>query len=179
MSEIASNLDVTWSSAPELSGESGGQLIGTYAEVGAGSSVMVLSSPASDAPGGPGKRYRLAYANTTAADGDPFASPFVFLVRVYPADPAGETEIRDWLHGEHFDRQPSTPGVAWGLGYEAVDGSPHFYNLWGIDNPEVPASEQYLTIRDTEWFRRITPAFGAARTERAVYRRVGRGEIGS
>lgn len=175
MSEIASTLDVTWSSAPDVHEPSEGRLLGAYAEVGDGTDVMVLTAPEADAPGGPGVRYRLAYANTIAADGDPFATPFVFLVRVYPADRAGADEIRDWLHGEHFDRQPSTPGLVWGLGYEAVDGPPHFYNLWGIDDPDVPASEQYLSIRDTEWFRRIGPAFGAAQTERAVYRRVDQG----
>lgn len=101
-------------------------------------------------------------------------TPYLFVVRVFPPREWVEP-LRAWLHGEHFERQVCTPGLIWARGYEAVGEPFHFLNIWGIEDPAVPASQEYFEIRATPWFDEVQPAFAASEVRRNIYERVAEG----
>lgn len=94
----------------------------------------------------------------------------LFAVRLEPSADWLEP-FTEWLHTEHFARQTEMPGVEWGLGYERVIGEPAVLNLWAVGAADVVDSPQWLEMRNTEWWDRVSGAFGSGPLVRGVYRR--------
>jgi hypothetical protein len=102
----------------------------------------------------------------------PLASAGVlFAMHLQPATQWYQA-LTEWLHGEHFARQSAMPGVAWGLGYESVAAPTAVFNLWSVAREDVVDSPEWLAVRNTEWWDRISGAFASGPLRRAIYRRV-------
>jgi hypothetical protein len=80
--------------------------------------------------------------------------------------------LAEWLHGEHFARQTAMPGVAWGCGYESVDGPATLFNLWSVATAEIIDSPEWLSVRNTPWWDQVSTAFSSGPLRRATYHRV-------
>lgn len=112
--------------------------------------------------------YRVGHASTSPDVERSIDAPYLLAVQVTP--PAEMVApFRQWLHEEHLDRQVSTQGLRWGTGLEPVEGRTHFLNLWGIDDPSVPGSEEYIAVRATPWYERVAPIFAASEMDREIY----------
>ena len=166
--------------------EFGAPRVHRYADV-AGSGAMLLAEfndrPSADGAGSPelltdsdGLVRSFVHGKSNIPEGAAGLeeTSYLFVVRVFPP-PEWIEPLRDWLHGEHFERQVRTPGLIWARGYEAVGEPFHFLNIWGIEHPDVPASDVYFEIRATPWFAEVEPAFAASETRRNIYQRTPEG----
>lgn len=95
-------------------------------------------------------------------------APFLFSVRVF-APPEWQQPIREWLDGEHFERQVSMEGVLWSDGYEPTEGAFHYLNLWAIEDPALIDSPEWVKVRDTPWYESVRPGFQASPLLREIY----------
>jgi hypothetical protein len=96
-------------------------------------------------------------------------APYLFSVRVY-APPQWQQPIREWLDQEHYERQTAMDGVFYSEGYEPLDGSFHFFNLWAIAHPDLIDSPEWTRVRDSAWYEDVRPGFQASVVHREIYR---------
>lgn len=95
--------------------------------------------------------------------------PFLWIIQL-SAPPPNAARIRDWFHGEHFDRQVKTPGILGCRAYETVEDPHNFLNIWSIADPEIPTSREFAEIRATPWAERVEDDFAASTAIRAIFR---------
>jgi hypothetical protein len=92
-----------------------------------------------------------------------------------------EAAFHGWHVREHLPERLAVPGFLRARRYEAIEGTPRFYNDYLTVTPEVLASPPYLARLDdpTPWTRQLMPSFRninrSACTIRAAF---GRGEGG-
>jgi hypothetical protein len=136
-----------------------------------GSGLAIVSTADGAAPGsGDTVSYRHRRADPADADGLFGASPYLLAVRLYVPE-AFRAEVRDWLEEEHIAQQLAVSGTYWYDGYEASSGRFAFLNLWGLRDPGVIETPEWVAARDSPWRMRLLPAF--KEMDRAVYRRLG------
>ncbi len=112
--------------------------------------------------------YRRRTTTDPARAGNYGLAPYLFSVRVF-APPEWQQPIREWLDGEHFERQVSMDGVLWSDGYEPIEGAFHFLNLWAIEDPALIDSPEWVRVRDTPWYESVRPGFQASPLLREIY----------
>ncbi len=112
--------------------------------------------------------YRRRTTTDPARAGNYELAPFLFSVRVF-APPEWQQPIREWLDGEHFERQVSMDGVLWADGYEPIEGAFHYLNLWAIEDPALIDSPEWVRVRDTPWYESVRPGFQASPLLREIY----------
>jgi hypothetical protein len=103
-------------------------------------------------------------------------APFLLVVRAIADDDRDREDFRRWLLEEHGPRQTSIPGVRWLHAYEQEGPEHSFLNLWGIDEPAIVNSDDWIEVRRSPWWDRV--AHVPANADRGVYRRVSREPIG-
>jgi hypothetical protein len=95
--------------------------------------------------------------------------PFLWIIQL-SAPPPNAARIREWFHGEHFERQVKTPGILGCRAYETQEEPHHFLNIWSITDPAIPTSREYAEIRATRWAERVEADFAASTATRAIFR---------
>jgi len=105
---------------------------------------------------------RLIYLHrfSLSKDGShPVDAPYILSVRAWYRD-GYEHQAREWFDQEHAQRQVAVEGVLSYQGFESVNDSFHFLNLWGLADPTVVSSDAWETTRQTPWRERLLPARG-------------------
>jgi hypothetical protein len=95
--------------------------------------------------------------------------PFLWVIQL-SAPPPNAARIRDWFHGEHFERQVETSGILGCRAYETVEEPHQFLNIWSITDPGVPTSREYGEMRATSWAERLEHDFAASTATRVIFR---------
>ncbi|MGE0217530.1 hypothetical protein [Mycolicibacterium sp.] len=177
---LGTNIAVCWLS--DVTSAEGNQharwtVLHDIADIGAGFAVSV-SPPdgadhhVADLEGVP-YRLRTFQQGPYVADSSP-ESEFVLAVALYVPDDTSRIDCRRWLDEEHARRQLEVAGTHWYAGYESAAGPFNFLNLWGLQKPEVIATEAWAAARDTPWRTRLLNE-GIVHTRRALFGRASEG----
>ena len=109
-------------------------------------------------------RFRSAHpAGARLAEGARFA----LAVRLF-VSPGAEAEVRRWLDEEHAVRQLGVSGALSYHGFEKEGEGFHFFNLWGLQAPDVADSPAWDAARQTPWRERLKSVMQG--TLRGVFR---------
>jgi len=73
-----------------------------------------------------------------------------------PADK--EEDFNNWYNTEHLAELLSLPGVLNAARYEAVSSGPKHLACYELENAAVMESEQFKSLKRTEWGSRVSPS---------------------
>jgi hypothetical protein len=84
-----------------------------------------------------------------------------------------EEEFNDWYNWVYIPGYLTVPGVIRARRFTVVDGQPKYLTVYEFERPDVPDSEAWNTVRDTNpWTRRIRPHMRLDPGSPGVYRRI-------
>jgi len=96
-------------------------------------------------------------------------------------EPSADRSVHNWYNRQHHPERISIPGFLFVRRYEAISGTPDYFSHYGVEEPAVLATEEYLArVNDpTDWTKREMPNFrNMTRSVCRVEARLGQGEGG-
>ncbi|HET8577578.1 MAG TPA: hypothetical protein VFO18_10795 [Methylomirabilota bacterium] len=84
-----------------------------------------------------------------------------------------EEEFNDWYNTVYIPDYLTVPGVLGARRFAVIDGQPKYLTVYDFENPKVPESEAWNTVRDkSPWTHRIRPFMRLDAGSPGVYERI-------